>query len=374
MHILLITSAYKSKFNPVNALFFRDQALALKNSGNQVGVICALPVSFKTIIKEHLFNFSKESYVDSGVDTIVSPFISIPRTPKRTISKMFKIGKKIFLEYIEKYGLPDIIHLHTFLAGELALWVKKKYNIPYVVTEHSTNFARKNYSKRQLEFAKRVFSESKKNIAVSKEFCSLLEKQFSVNFKYIPNVVDTSFFRLEKKDFKKEKYTFLNVAHLDSKKNHKGLINAFQNKFFGNNQYELIIAGDGPEMKNLNEQISSLDLHDQVKLFGRVSREKVLELMIQSDCFVLSSFHETFGVVLIEAMSCGLPVISTRSGGPESIITSDDYGFLCGQSELGETMNKVTKIEFNPTIIREFAKDNFSQIAVSKKLEEIYFE
>ena len=127
-------------------------------------------------------------------------------------------------------------------------------------------------------------------------------------------------------------------------------------------------------MKNLNEQISSLDLHDQVKLFGRVSREKVLELMIQSDCFVLSSIHETFGVVLIEAMSCGLPVISTRSGGPESIITSDDYGFLCGQSELGETMSKVTKIEFNPTIIREFAKDNFSQIAVSKKLEEIYFE
>ena len=96
--------------------------------------------------------------------------------------------------------------------------------------------------------------------------------------------------------------------------------------------------------------------------------------MLHSDCFVLSSFHETFGVVLIEAMSCGLPVLSTRSGGPESIIISDDYGFLCGQSELGETMNKVTKIEFNPTVIREFAKDNFSQMAVSKKLEEIYFE
>ena len=71
-----------------------------------------------------MFNFSKESYVDSGVDTIVSPFISIPRTPKRTSSKMFKIGKKIFLDYIEKYGLPDIIHLHTFLAGELAFVLK----------------------------------------------------------------------------------------------------------------------------------------------------------------------------------------------------------------------------------------------------------
>ena len=372
MHILLITSAYKSKFNPVNALFFRDQALALKNSGNQVGVICALPVSFKTIIKEHLFNFSKESYVDSGVDTIVSPFISIPRTPKRTSSKMFKIGKKIFLEYIEKYGLPDIIHLHTFLAGELALWVKKKYNIPYVVTEHSTNFARKNYSKRQLEFAEKVFSESKKNIAVSKEFCSLLEKQFSVNFKYIPNVVDTSFFSFNKKDFKKEKYTFLNVAHLDAKKNHKGLINAFHNKFFGNNQYELIIAGDGPEMKNLSKQISSLDLQNQVKLFGRVSREKILELMLHSDCFVLSSFHETFGVVLIEAMSCGLPVLSTRSGGPESIIISDDYGFLCNQSNLSEYMFKITKVKFDSKKIRNYVIDEFSANSFVNKIIQLY--
>ena len=135
MHILLITSAYKSKFNPVNALFFRDQALALKNNGNQVGVICALPVSFKTILKERIFNFSKEAYVDSGIDTIISPFVSIPKTPKRTSNKIFKIGKKIFLEYIEKYGLPDIIHAHTSLSGQLAIWVKNHYNIEYVLID-----------------------------------------------------------------------------------------------------------------------------------------------------------------------------------------------------------------------------------------------
>ena len=52
MHILLVTSAYKSKFNPVNALFFRDQAKALRKGGNQVGLICALPVSIKTVMKE----------------------------------------------------------------------------------------------------------------------------------------------------------------------------------------------------------------------------------------------------------------------------------------------------------------------------------
>ena len=58
MHILLVTSAYK-KFNPVNALFFRDQAKALRKGGNQVGLICALPISLKTVMKEKEINFSK---------------------------------------------------------------------------------------------------------------------------------------------------------------------------------------------------------------------------------------------------------------------------------------------------------------------------
>ena len=61
----------------------------------------------------------------------------------------------------------------------------------------------------------------------------------------------------------------------------------------------------------------------------------------RADCFVLSSFYETFGVVLIEAMSCGIPVLSTRSGGPETIIKSNDYGYLCELNELPEFMEKI---------------------------------
>ena len=74
MHVLLVTSAYKSRFNPVNALFFRDQAIALRKGGNQVGLICALPVSLKTVMKEKEIIFSQEHYNDEGVDTVVKPF------------------------------------------------------------------------------------------------------------------------------------------------------------------------------------------------------------------------------------------------------------------------------------------------------------
>ena len=374
MHILLVTSAYKSKFNPVNALFFRDQAKALRKGGNQVGLICALPISLKTVMKEKEIKFSKEHYNDEGVDTLVKPFLAIPKTPNRTKNKRFSISKQLFKEYIDKFGLPDIIHVHTFLAGELAMWVKQQYAIPYIVTEHSTNFARANLSQSQLKFSKQVFENSKTNIAVSKEFCSLLEQQTHSKFQYVPNVVDTSFFKPSRKVKNTEQFIFLNVAHLDAKKNQAGLVISFANKFAGNNKYKLIVAGDGPEKENLQAQIDKLKLSDQVVLFGRASREEVLDLMQKSNCFVLPSHYETFGVVLIEAMACGLPVLSTKSGGPESIITNNKYGFLCEENELSDMLEQMVVKDFDSVEIRKYVQNSFSENAVRKKLEFIYGE
>ena len=62
MHILLLTSAYKSEFNTVSALFFRDQALALKNNKMQVGVICPLPISLKAVWRRKSINFNCPIY------------------------------------------------------------------------------------------------------------------------------------------------------------------------------------------------------------------------------------------------------------------------------------------------------------------------
>ena len=374
MHVLLVTSAYKSRFNPVNALFFRDQAIALRKGGNQVGLICALPVSLKTVMKEKEIIFSQEHYNDEGVDTVVKPFLAIPKTPKRTKKKRFNIAKQLFLGYIDKFGLPDILHVHTFLAAELAMWVKEKYAISYIVTEHSTNFARGNFSQSQLQFSKQVFENSKANIAVSKEFCNLLEKQTNCKFQYVPNVVDTEFFKPPKIAKCTEKFTFLNVAHLDKKKNQAGLIKSFAEKFTGNTKYQLVIAGDGPEKENLHTQIDKLKVSDQVILFGRASRKDVLSLMQKANCFVLPSHYETFGVVLIEAMSCGLPVLSTKSGGPESIITSNDYGFLCDENELADMLEKIAVKEFDSVEIRNYVKNSFSENTVREKLELIYSE
>ena len=82
-------------------------------------------------------------------------------------------------------------------------------------------------------------------------------------------------------------------------------------------------------------------------LLGKKNRNEVKFEMQQADCFVLSSYHETFGVVLIEAMSCGLPVLSTKSGGPESIIKSSKLGKLCDLKDLDIEMLKIVKSNYN---------------------------
>lgn len=374
MHVLLITTAYKNKFNPVNSLFYFDQAKALLSNGCKVGVICPMPITIPNILKSKRFNFSDEFYNDSGIPTYVKPFISYPKLKKRTARVRLEKGKQLFKKYIEENGTPDIIHVHTFLAGEIAIWIKETYKISYIVTEHSSGFVRNNYNKNAIDLAEEVYSKSQHNVAVSEPFCALLTDKFRKQFTYIPNVVDTHFFKPQLKKAENKIFTFLNIANLDKNKNQIGLIKAFKKTFFGQENYHLRIVGDGPEFKKLSAFINNEELNSQVHLLGRQKRDQVKLEIQRSDCFVLSSFHETFGVVLIEAMSCGVPVISSKSGGPESIITDSKLGVLCDLENLEHELLKITNAEFDSSYIRKYVIDNFSEDVISSRLISIFKE
>ena len=96
--------------------------------------------------------------------------------------------------------------------------------------------------------------------------------------------------------------------------------------------------------------------------------------MQKSSYFVLSSLYETFGVVLIEAMACGLPLLSTKCGGPESIIANDNLGVLCNvvSNSLSLAMLTVSNKTYNREYIRSYAVGYFSGKVLSKQLINIY--
>jgi len=120
--------------------------------------------------------------------------------------------------------------------------------------------------------------------------------------------------------------TFLSVGSLDKNKDHQLLISGFAAHFRGR-QARLRIAGDGPLRRTLISQTARLGISHQVEFLGRMPREEVWREMARADCLVLTSRYETFGVVLIEALACGTPVVATKVGAAAEIVTAES-GYL----------------------------------------------
>lgn len=376
MHVLLITQSYPNSFNPVEAIFFEDQANALATCVNKVGVISIIPVSVKTIIKTKKIKLGFAKKTVNDVETWLYTYLNIPKRPKYCVNKSAKTGMRLFKQYIAKHGKPDIIHVHRYESGMLAIEIMEKYQIPYVVTEHSSFFLLNTIPKSMEPIAQKTFENAKKNIAVSEHFASVLSKKYNLDFQYIPNIVDTDKFALKPEIQNHEPFVFFNVASLTKNKNHKLMIDAFGkfNQEFPNSI--LRIAGTGVEEENILNQLKKQGLVDKVILLGKLSREQIVNELHKCHVFLLSSLFETFGVVIIEAMSTGTPVLSTRCGGAESIVKNDQLGLLVNP-EVQEYVTAMKKMystfsSYDSTIIRDYAVNHFSQEVVAKQLVEVY--
>jgi glycosyltransferase involved in cell wall biosynthesis len=374
MQILILPSWYPSSYNEISGVFFKEQAQALAKAGHDVGVIATPAVGIRNILSHKKIDISNRYYLDNKVHTYQQQYLDF-KIP--SLSKLFKtrLFKKLFKTYLKKHGLPDIVHLHSYMSGEFALFLKDKYKIPFVVTEHSSGFARNTLSNHAHLLAQKTYLLSNANLAVSPQLSILLNEKYSGNFSCMPNGIDTDFFNL-KPFTEKKSFDFINVALLDKNKNQKMLIQAFARVFKSHPSIKLTIVGDGIEYNSLQEFIKEKGMQSQISLYGKAHRKTVKTLLQKSDAFVLSSTYETFGVVLIEAMSSGLPVVSTKCGGPQSIIKSDKLGLLCDLNEESLSKNLIalynSRHNYKANEIRQFVQDNFSQKAICNKLISVY--
>lgn len=118
---------------------------------------------------------------------------------------------------------------------------------------------------------------------------------------------------------KNKRFTFITVGRLNKEKNHEFLIKAFK---IANLDAELWIIGDGPLKNKLQKLVKGLKLEDKVFFLG--IQKNIFDYLSKAHCFVLSSMHEGFPNVILEALSCGLPVISTDChSGPREILAPD---------------------------------------------------
>lgn len=205
---------------------------------------------------------------------------------------------------------------------------------------------------------------------------NLLNKQFGIKCKVFPNIIDEDILiDINKKNKVVDEFVFLNVASLDKNKNHELLIRAFAKNFRGT-KAKLKIVGSGKLLIRLKYLCEQLKIIDQVFFLGLLGRKQVMYEMKNADCFVLSSNYETFGVVLIEALSLGTPVISTNCGGPIDIVNKRN-GILVSPENIDELAQAMEYIycninSFDTKTIQLDTINNFGKDFFIKEIKKIY--
>jgi len=372
--VLILPSWYPNEMKADFAPYVRTQALSLAKYGLEVVVVYSAPYSWKWVFKQRRLMLGKRECHGENFREIL--FFS-PKTHLKPVDSAIRgiIGRRL-IRQLEREGYrPDIVHAHTYESGPLALWLRDRINVPVVITEHYTGFARNILSRWELNLARRCFEGASLRMAVSKAFAGLLKSRTGLTFKVLPNFIDTSFFSPGDAS-EKIYYDFLSVGHLLPKKNHAMLLEAVSKLVPGEREFKLGIVGEGPMKKRLVSLAKYLGLEAHVDFLGYRDAAGVRNLLRRSRIYCIPSLHETFGIAAIEAMSVGLPVVLTRCGGPEESVIGGFNGIIA-QSDAqayAAALEEALVYDWNRDAIRQRAVNLYSEAVVISRLKSIYNE
>lgn len=377
MRVLLLPSWYPNDKQPLNGIFFKEQAEALHKEGVEVIV---LSINIEDIRK---INFKEkhnnlEISNENGIKVYrYNTYNYFPKMQELYLKYYVKILKKLMKKISENEGIIDLVHIHSALDMGIAYSIAN-INLPYVITEHSTKYSRGLINKTQNKYLGNVFKNAERVLVVGNGLKKEVSKYIDMGQIYIvPNLVKMpkiSIDNIEKNNSRK--FRFFSLGFLTYKKGMDLLIEAFNLGKDNFKNVELLIGGSGEEMNRLKVLIDKYNLSNKVYLLGGLNREEVAKNMQECDCFILASRFETFGIVYIEAMNYGKPVIASITGGPDTFL-NEKCGILVENENVEEIKNAMIKMisnysKYDKGYISKFCEDNFSEKIIANKVISIY--
>ena len=262
---------------------------------------------------------------------------------------MFKMNAKKALKNLVEMEDIDIIHGHyLFPAGAAAVEVGREYGIKTYITAHGSDMFEV-YKKQPLmrSTIKKVLKGADVVLAVSNalrhEIIATGVKGISDKTRLSWNSVDINKFSDGRNDYFKREYQLydkpivLFVGNLIKRKNVDSLLEA---KKISSTDYYLVVVGDGPLFKKLKKKVKEENIRDVI-FTG--SRDDVENIIPSCDVLILPSYSESFGLVLIEALACGKPVIGSDVGGITEIITKH-VGLLVNPNKISSIAMAIDKV------------------------------
>lgn len=380
MRIAMFTNNYKPYIGGV-PISIEHLAAALRERGHEVYV-------FAPTYKEQ----KEEPYV-----------IRYPSFPM-SIAKapVPDVLTRLFEKKVRELDI-ELIHVHhPAIVGNMALYLKKKYGLPVVFTYH-TRYEQYLHYVKPLERIERYTGVIEKYLEYFCRKCDmviaptpgireyLLKRNPTARVRVMPTGIPRSSFL---PDFEKVKmlqgryrtdvdYLFLTVSRLAKEKNLifqlEGLSLLKERLQKKGRAFRHLIIGEGPQRKELEEKIRQLGLEENVVLAGNVPNQEMKDYQAAADAFLFTSKSETQGIVVLEAMAAGNPVVAVDATGVRDVVENGVNGFLCPENA-ADWADGVCRLLADPETYRAMSREacviarQYSQESMSGLAESYYQE
>jgi glycosyltransferase involved in cell wall biosynthesis len=276
---------------------------------------------------------------------------------------------------------PDIVHAHVALpAGLAGALIKRLWRTPLVLTEHTGPFSTLMRNRPAALATRLAIRSADRVVAVSAALRSQITsyKELRRPIDVIPNLVDVGQFDVKKEARQGEgpaRLLFVGEM-LTGIKGVDYLLGAVSVLRKRGVSVTLDLVGDGRRRPNYEALAGRLGVDDVCHFHGARPHERVAAMMPSSDVLVLSSLAETFGVVVVEALASGVPVVATRCGGPEEVLTPD-LGVLVEKADSVALADGIMDVlsrpgDVPPEHLRRVAEERFGRESISRRVLGLY--
>lgn len=389
MNVCIIAPAFPSKRKPVINIFIYKQAKELAKRGHKVFVIGG---DTESRVEDNIVIYARPNAITSAL-LALQVALKIPKESllllrniglKGTVGRLSLVQITCDLLKREKIDIIDGHGHREHYGAVVAYLVSKIYKCDYVATCHGSDIefrkdgsVKKGLSKRVKKIVSIALENSSCVIVDSKSVKNDVINYYSKSPKIVHHSVDLTFYKPSKEKIF-EKKTIISVGSLTKRKGHEYILRAIKKVLEKKIDVNFIIIGRGPEESNLKGLAKDLEISGSVSFIDFIPEDELPKYYSSSEFFVLATLSEGFGIVFVEAMACGLPIVSTNVAAVPEVV--DGAGILVEPrmpDQLAEAMLKLLGNERLRLDLSEKALEQAKKFSVENritKIEEIYMK
>lgn len=377
LHILVVSTWYPHRNDKLIGIYHKHFCAALAKTGVKVNM---LHIDRYGISNFWRYPFMKKSYQvqEEGYTTYFKRMLNMRRISFSLQTELYaKRLEKLYYEYEKIHGKPDVLHAQvTVPAGYAACVLGKKIGVPVVITEHASYFERF-MTGNEGKFAKFAIDNASCISCVGKYMQDIYDRKYNIRAELLPNIVNCSVYHREKQKKADGKLRFVTISALRDGKRIDFAVDALrrlrQTDAIG--PFVYTIVGDGYWADRYKSATAEMGMDDCVEFVGRKTTEEIAEILSFSDALLIPSEVETFSIPAVEALAAGVPVVSTRCGGPEGYL-HPGCAELCDLNDPQDMADAILRLvnrleQLNESEIRKTAKQ-FDWESVANRAIAIY--